>query len=74
MYGDCHGAYGVYWKPIFNLLEGDFTVLRPIPSTSNKCLETSAWAQDGCEGLPIDCRTLGAWTPTGEFYPVHRDS
>ena len=29
---------GVYWKPIFNLLEGDFTVLLVNPAKSNKCL------------------------------------
>ena len=28
---------GVYWKPIFNLLEGDFSVLLVILPLSNKC-------------------------------------
>ena len=40
---------GVYWKPLCNLLEGQFEVLvsnRPTP-------ESGAWAQDRCEELAL---------------------
>lgn len=53
--GCTHVAFestGVYWRPIFNLLEGEMTVR---PAGQCGAYQSGAWLKDGREGCRVDC-------------------
>ena len=47
---------GVFWKPIFNVLEGHLEVL----VVNAQRVLCRAWPQDRCEGRRVDCRPAPA--------------
>jgi hypothetical protein len=61
-------ATGVYWKPVYRLLEGGFEVrARQCPA-----YQSGPWPQDRCARCGMDCRPLTAWLAHGQFYSTHR--
>jgi hypothetical protein len=45
---------GVYWKPVWNILEANFTILL----VNAQHVKSGSRTEDGCEGLPMDCRLV----------------
>ena len=56
-------SIGVYWQPIWNLLEERFTLLLV------NAHQAGPRAQDGCWRLRVDCRSAAAWFAQGQLRP-----
>jgi transposase len=59
-------ATGVYWKPIYNLLEGDFEIL----VVNAHHIKTVPGRKTERAGRRMDCRSAGPWTARGQFHPI----
>lgn len=59
-------ATGVYWKPIYNLLEGDFTVL----VVNAHHIQGGSRAQDRRQGCRMDCRFAATWPVARQFHSL----
>ena len=55
---------GVYWKPIVNLMEDEFTVwVGQRPS-----YQDGAWSQDRRQGCRVDSRPSQAWSAQAQLH------
>ena len=54
---------GIYWQPVFNLLEGHFTLL----VINAQHHQESAWAKDRHEGRGVDRAAVAVWAFEAEF-------
>lgn len=57
---------GVYWRPVYQILEGRFELL---PS-ERPAHQDGARAEDRGQGLPVDRAAVGAWLAPGAFRPA----
>ena len=53
---------GVYWRPVYQILEGSRAPPRQRPAHQD-----GAGAEDRRQGLPVDRAAVGAWLAPGEF-------
>ena len=53
---------GVYWKPVWNILERQFTVV-----LANAQHQECAWSQDRPEGCGMDCATAAVWSSAAQL-------
>src|SRR5262249_52149303 len=55
---------GVFWKPIFNILEGRFQVLL----VNARHLKQVPGRKSDIQRLPVDCTTAAMWAAEGQLY------
>jgi transposase len=48
---------GVYWKPIFHLLEDSFEIVL----VNAQHMRIRTWTKNGCERRRMDCRSAATW-------------
>ena len=56
---------GVYWKPVYNLFEGQIEVL----VVNAKPYQSGARPENRYQRRRVDCRSPAAWTAQSELYP-----
>src|ERR1022692_1658385 len=54
---------GVYWKPVWNILEGQFTGSLGECTAHQEC----AWSQNRPEGRGMDCAVATVWSSAGQL-------
>ena len=59
-------ATGVYWKPVFNLLEGNFEVL----VVNAQHIKAVPGRKTDVKDALVDCRPLAAWSAQSQFYHI----
>ena len=57
---------GVYWRPVYNLLEGQFELL----VVNAQHIKTVPGRKTDVKDADRDCGTAAPWPATGEFYPL----
>src|SRR3984893_1566226 len=61
---------GVYWKPVWNILEGQFTVVL----ANAQHIKNVPGRKDRPEGCGMDCAVAAVWSSAGQLYTLRNHS